>query len=331
MPARVLLFSAAFIALLSGAAQAQNSQATLTIVIHDPDGRPVAGAPIQLQASSGGELRNGASGKDGSYTFSALPAGTFDLVIPRIGFTFQKFERKAITILRSEAQRLEIGLQWAGNLGTVGDDDSAILRAARAVPMGPAPRTPDGKPDLSGVWNGQNDTNPQEPAVLPWAEQIRKNRSERDDPSTLCLPSDILLNSPNVFEVIQTPKQVLIVGEYNVGAHRQIFLDGRPHPTEINPTWMGHSIGRWEGDMLVVDTLGFHDRSWLGAYPHTEKLHVVTRYSRPDLGHLDIQITVEDPDTLARPWTLHHVWELVPGEEIQEFVCENNKDPQHIK
>ena len=85
-----------------------------------------------------------------------------------------------------------------------------------------------------------------------------------------------------------------------------------------------------DGDTLVVD-IGFNDRSWLGLYPHTEKLHVVTRYKRPDLGHLDIQITVEDPDTFSKPWRLHHVWDLVPGEEIQEFVCENNTDPQHIK
>jgi hypothetical protein len=80
----------------------------------------------------------------------------------------------------------------------------------------------------------------------------------------------------------------------------------------------------------VVDTVGFNERSWLDDWPHTEELHVVTRYRRLDLGHLDIQITVEDPKTFAKPWHLHHIWELLPGEELQEFVCENNFDLQHM-
>lgn len=331
MRAHLLLVCVGMMALTGAGVAAQNTQATLTIVIHDPNGQFVVGAPIQLQPSGGGAPSNGITGRDGSYSFSRLPAGTFDLLVPSIGFTYRRFERKGITIAASQKQRLEFGLDWAGNLGTIGDDDSSILRGTRAVPVGRTPRTPDGKPDFSGVWNGQNEANPQEPAVLPWAEKIGKSHSQRDNPSVRCLPSDILLNDPNVFEIIQTPKQVFVIAEYNSGANRQIFLDGRPHPASPNPTWMGHSIGHWDGDALVVDTVGFNDRSWLGSYPHTEKLHVVTRYTRPSLGHLDVRITVEDPDTLVKPWTLHHVWDLVPGEEIQEYVCENNKDVEHMK
>jgi len=314
---------------VNSSAQAQIRQTSLTVSIQDPDSRPVIAAPIQLQSSAGGMRRNGATGRDGSYTFSGLPAGTYDLLIPSIGFSFRKFERKGIVVAASQNQRLEIRLELANNLGTIGDDDSTILRSRRLVPKGPTPRMRDGKPDLSGVWNGQNEANPEEPEVLPWADKVAKNRSEGDNPSALCLPGDVLLNSPGPFEVIQTPKQVVIIGE-SYGAPRQIYLDGRPHPKEDNPTWMGHSIGRWERDTLVVDTIGFNDRSWLGLLPHTEKLHVVTRYSRPDLGHLEVQITVEDRDTFVKPWRSHHTWELLPGEEIREYVCENNKDPQHM-
>ena len=285
---------------------------------------------MQLHRAGGAEQFDVTSSPAGIYTFAALPAGTYDLLIPDIGFSYKKFEHKGIVISANGAEQLDLRLEYSGSLGTIGDDDSTILRMHRSVPpSGPAPRMPDGKPDLSGVWNGQNETNPEEPAVLPWAAEIAKNRRQRDNPSAQCLPADVLLNSPNPFEIVQTPQQVLIIGEY-AGALRQVFIDGRPHPADINPSWMGHSIGRWEGDTLVVDTIGFNDRSWLDLYPHTEKLHVVTRYRRTDRGHLDIRITVEDPGTFSKPWNLHHVWDLVPGEELQEYICENNKDPQHM-
>ena len=308
-----------------------SQSASLTGFVHDPDGNPVSAVPIALSRVGGGERFDVVSSAKGTFTFSAVPAGTFNLSIPEIGFTFRKFEQKGIVLGPSQKEQFDIRLEWAGNLGTIGDDDSTILRAGRAAaPPGPAPRMPGGKPDFSGVWNGQNDSDPEKPSVLPWADTIAKNRSERDNPSTRCLPGDVLLNTPNPFEIIQTPQKILIIAEYNVGAFREIFMDGRTHPKDVNPTWMGHSIGHWEGDVLVVDTVGFNDRSWLDVYPHSEKLHVVTRYKRPTLGHLDIQITIEDPDTFAKPWHLHHIWDLVPGEEIQEFVCENNTDPQHM-
>jgi hypothetical protein len=253
-------------------------------------------------------------------------------VIPSMGYTYKKFERKNIVVQASQTLSLDLRLEWSGNLGTIGDDDSTILRTNRArTPKGPAPRTRDGKPDLTGVWNGNNDADPAEPSALAWAETIAKARLQRDNPSTLCLPDDLLLDSPNVFEIIQTPKKVLFLAEYNSGAWRQVFVDGRGHPKEFNPSWMGHSIGRWEGDTLVVDTAGFNDKGWVHSYPHTENLHVVARYRRPDFGHLDINITVEDPSTFIKPWKVHTVWDLLPGEELQEYVCnENNKDPQHM-
>ena len=314
------------------AALAQAPRGSITGVVSDPNGDKVVAAPIQLTNTGTGQRYDSVTSKEGGYSFSRLPAGSYDVGIPDIGFTYAKYERKNITVTAAQTLRLDLRIEFAGNLGTIGDDDSVILRSnRRGPPSGPAPRMPDGHPDLSGVWNGQNDANPEKPSALAWAEALAKNRQEKDNPSTLCLPGDILLDSPNPFEIVQTSKKVVIIGEYNVGALREIYLDGRAHPKELNPTWMGHSTGRWEKDVLVVDTVGFNDRSWLDVYPHTEMLHVVTRYRRPDLGHLDVQIVIEDPGTLTKPWKVHTVWDLLPGEEIQEFICnENNTDPQHM-
>src|SRR3954470_18089632 len=114
---------------------------------------------------------------------------------------------------------------------------------------------------------------------------------------------------------------------------RQIFLDGRAHSADLNPTWFGHSTGRWDGDTLVVDTVGFNDRSWIGPNgwigPPTEALHVTERYRRTDYGHLAVTITFDDSRTFSKPWTLHPRWDLVPQEELLEFRCENNR-PEHL-
>jgi hypothetical protein len=95
---------------------------------------------------------------------------------------------------------------------------------------------------------------------------------------------------------------------------------------------MGHSVGKWERDTLVVDTVGFNDRSWIRVYPHTEKLHLVQRYTRPSLGRLEKEVTIEDPGTFARPWKMRTGWDLAPGEEVHEYICnENEKDVPHLK
>src|SRR5437867_10727350 len=127
------------------------------------------------------------------------------------------------------------------------------------------------------------------------------------------------------YKIVQTPSLIVELFEF-VGGFRQIFLDGRKHPADPDPTWLGHSIGRWEGDTLVIDTIGVNDRSWLPAFlPHTEMLHMIERYRRPDLAHLNIDVAIEDPGTFTKPWQLHMVWTLAPREEIEEAVCENNK------
>jgi hypothetical protein len=132
--------------------------------------------------------------------------------------------------------------------------------------------------------------------------------------------------------VIQTHSVIALLWEGNVPAITQIFLDGRQHPKDPFPSWMGHSIGSWDGDTLVVDTVGFNDLSWLRLNPHTEKLHVIQRYRRPDLGHIEKEVTIEDPGAYSKPWKMRTTWDLAPQEEIQEYVCnENEKDVSHLQ
>ena len=149
--------------------------------------------------------------------------------------------------------------------------------------------------------------------------------SLRDSPTAQCLPGWVIPAQPILYKFVQTPALIVLLFELEPH-NRQIFMDGRSHPADPDPSWVGHSIGKWEGDTLVVDTIGYNDRSWLPtAIPHTEKLHVIERYRRPDLAHLNVDVTIDDPGALTKPWQLHMTWTLAPGEEILETVCENDQ------
>jgi hypothetical protein len=131
---------------------------------------------------------------------------------------------------------------------------------------------------------------------------------------------------------VQTPTEIVVLFEGSPPGFRQIFLDGRGHPKDLAPTWMGHSTGKWEGDTLVVDTVGFNDRAWIdfNRTPQTEKLHITERYRRLDRGHLDMVITIDDPGAYSRPWKMHRILTLATGEEIQEYICNENNVTQHL-
>jgi len=223
--------------------------------------------------------------------------------------------------------RSDIRLEWPLNLGTVGDDTFLTIRNRYAGLTGPAPRTPEGKPDFSGVWNGSPDPNPEPPSTVAWAAAIAEERLRnnlRDVPSAFCLPGEVFPSAPLLYKIVQTPS--LLVQLFELDPHfRQTFLDGRGHPKDPDPTWQGHSTGRWDGDTLIIDTIGFNDKSWLpNALPSTETLHIIEQYRRPDLAHLEIDVTMEDPRTLTEPWRHHMVWTLAPGEEVLESVCNEN-------
>jgi hypothetical protein len=261
-----------------------------------------------------------------------VPRGTYGLTVPDIGFRFNDYEHKSsITIGPNQSVRVDITLRWL-NFGAPGDDVYLTLHNKYAGKItGPAPRNADGKPDLSGVWLQGQDQNPVEPESLgtPWALAVRKERGLRH-PSAYCLPSDPVPLAFWVYKIVQTP--TLLVQLMEDDAHfRQVFLDGRAHPADMSPTWMGHSIGTWDGDTLVIDTVGFNEKTWLpGRLPHSERLHVIERYRRLDRGRLEVAITFDDPDTFTKLFQTTRIWELVPGEEIQEYVCENNRFPELV-
>jgi hypothetical protein len=208
----------------------------------------------------------------------------------------------------------------------------------------PAPRTPDGKPDISGLWeknadkyfnNIAADLKPGE--VQPWAEALYQKRKVdfgKDSMETLCLPDGpVYTTTPYIqSKIIQTPALVVILN--NDMTHRQVFMDGRALEKDPNPSWMGYSVGHWEGDTLVVESAGYSDQTWLDGdgHPHTEALHITERYRRRDFGHMDLDITFDDPKAYLKPWTVARKLELTPDTELLEYVCnENEKDRSHIR
>lgn len=206
-------------------------------------------------------------------------------------------------------------------------------------PEGPTPRMPDGKPDLSGVWLIGNYAfgNMGGPLPLqPWAQKVMAERRAthgKDDPEAKCLPGGVPRITPYPMKLVQTPKLVVMLFEGNVHSYRQFFLDGRGHDKDLDPTWMGDSVAHWEGDTLVVDTVNFNDKTWLtgGGAPHTEKLHVTERYERPDLGHLTVEITMDDPGAFTHPHTFKRQHILSATWEIHEYVCnEFNVDEDRL-
>ena len=202
-------------------------------------------------------------------------------------------------------------------------------------PSGPTPRTADGKPDLSGVWWSPRTVDPGKPEFLPAAVEISKKRTEenrKDSPQAHCLPNAAVRIGP-LYQFVQSKAFLVMISDDDSPGFHQIYLDGRSHPKEPDPLWYGHSVGHWEGDTLVVDRVNFEEQVWLDqeAHPHSDQLHIVERYRRVDLGHLETEVTVSDPGILVKPWTMKRVSDLAQGEEIREFICtENNRDVEHL-
>jgi hypothetical protein len=221
--------------------------------------------------------------------------------------------------------------------------------------LAPAPRTADGKPDLSGIWDkGQLPGEVAGPGLFsgagpsrafrdlknavdnlplqPWAAELKASRFEqnsKDHPDAHCLPlHPIQLHlHPQPSKLVQTPDVILLFYEANDG-RRQIFMDGRQLPSgEFEPWWYGYSVGRWEGDTLVVESHGFKDQMWIDEYgtPGSDRLRLTERFRRTNYGTLEVQMTVDDPKTFTRPFSFTIVHRLMPDTELIEFVCgENN-------
>jgi hypothetical protein len=211
----------------------------------------------------------------------------------------------------------------------------------------PAPQRSDGKPDLSGTWSSDDnrygrdfatDMKPEDVPYQPWAKQIfepRKNGSHSaEDPDARCLSQGVpkieSISYPR--KLIYTSNSIAIIYETFTN-WRQIFTDGREVSPDANPSWLGYSTGKWEGDTLVVDTRGFNGKIWLDQLgrPTTEKLDVTERFRRPDYGHLMIDVTIDDPGAYTKPWGNRQEMHLRAGWEPMEFICgENNVDLPHL-
>jgi len=326
----------ALVLLLCSATAFAQSPGTITGSVYNLDGDTVLNAPIQATNARTNATYKADSTKTGTYTLAQLPPGTYSLSINLLGYT--AYVEQNIVVAAAQTLRHDIHL-IDYQLGTLGDgrEFRIDLLSPHAAPSGPAPRTPDGKPDLSGVWYAQRPVDPGKPEPLPWAEALLRERAAnnaKDAPGAHCLPRG-LTNAGALFpyKLVQTPKLLVMLFEDDIPSHRQVFLDGRGHPKDPNPRWMGYSSGHWEGDVLVVETVGFDDRSWLTAqgHPHTDMMRVTERFRRPDLGHLEIEITIDDPGAYAKPWIIKRVSELDSNDDIGEYVCtENEKDVEHM-
>jgi len=208
----------------------------------------------------------------------------------------------------------------------------------------PAERSADGKPDLSGVWAVRNGNalfyitsglKPEE--IRPWAAALYQQRADdfrRDTDGIACLPPGPKAGfavGAAPMKIVQTPSLVVVLYEYHT-IFRQIFTDGRALPKDPNPAWMGYSVGQWDGDNLVVATAGYNDRTTLdlAGHPHTEALRVTERFHRRDTGHLDLQVTFDDPKAYTRPFTVPVEFDLIPDGDLIEYVCENERDRPHL-
>jgi hypothetical protein len=217
----------------------------------------------------------------------------------------------------------------------------------------PAPRTREGRVDLSGIWTSESDPKgtrggiegivapryminimadlkPGEVPFQPWAEALFKQRAAnllRDNPMIRCLPAGVprLDAYTHPYKIVQTPELVVVLYESQT-MFRQIFLDGRELPKDPEPSWLGYSVGRWDGDVLVVDTIGFNDQTWLDGqgHPHSEAMRLTERFRRLNTGRMEIEIVIDDPKAYTRPLKYTQPQVLLPDTELLEYICAEN-------
>jgi hypothetical protein len=212
-----------------------------------------------------------------------------------------------------------------------------IPRTADGEPnlSAPAPRTADGKSNLTGLWEVVADVavsnvgNLKPADVQPWAQKLVQQRTEnfgRENPHYKCLPQGPAYTTlGGMKRILQTPAMIVILNEDLT--YRQIYMDDRALETDPNPSWMGYSVGHWDGDTLVVESNGFNDRTWLvGYHPHTEALRVTERFRRTDFGHLEVAVTFQDLKTYSKPWTVPIRARFAADTELLESVCNEFTD-----
>jgi hypothetical protein len=214
----------------------------------------------------------------------------------------------------------------------------AMAQPGYKPPTGPAPKTADGKPDFSGLWQrpyvpdmSKTSRNGEQKGMdLPFTEwgekQWKSYDAEKGDYTGACLPFGLMrsMNSPDPIQIMQSKDYFALLYEQN-SWFKVIPMDGRPHRKGV-ATWFGDSVARWDGNTLVIDTTNFNGRTRLDTigHPHSDQLHVIEKFSRPDLGHINYEVTVDDPKTFTKPWTNTRVFTLRTDWEIMEYSCEEN-------
>ncbi len=273
-------------------------------------------------------------------------------------------DRKVWLIIALAAAPTFAPAQWLNHL------TPGIPRTPDGKPnlSAPTPRAPDGRPNLSGLWqteaapaqmlerlipgatNGAgeeplsqyfinilSDFKPDAAPIQPAAAALFLQRAKtfsNVSPLSHCLPEGMPLveMAPAPYKIVQTPGMTVMLYERDT-TFRQVYTDGRKLPDDPQPSWLGYSVGKWDGDSLLVDTNGFNDRGWLDArgHTHSEALHLTERFHRLDFGHMEVQLTIDDPQTYTRPFTIHLKQRLQADSDLLESFCaENEKDSRHV-
>ena len=251
-------------ALSLGSLAAQRS--TITGVVTGASG-PLDRVQVRVRSGSDGPVQEFQTKADGKFSFSVTP-GAYDVFAAKIAYN--AFTKRGVTVAANANLKLDITMNAISNEGVPGEFSFLELRARTAEVTGTVPRMPDGKPDLSGVWLPGFPLEPDDPVMKPGAAALQKKNAATTgaaDPRAHCLPSGVpRTNNADLTKFVHTKDLLVILIEGAPPGYRQVFLDPKvkhPDANEWEPSWMGHSIGKWDGDTLVIDTVGFHDRGWI--------------------------------------------------------------------
>lgn len=312
---------------------AQDSTGSISGTIQGPQGEYVPYMWVRANDKDSAEHDRDESSLDGNYRLTGLPPGSYTLEINVPCCAYVSYVSDEIVVGAGEAVEFEVHLLEGTSFNTVGDDPGVISSAIRSqavIPDEPLPKFADGTPDLSGIWLLGNDPFPEAADAQDWAQALWDERIANefaDHPHVRCLPGDAPIAggaAPFIAKFVHKLDLLILLMEDAPG-FRQVFMDGRDHPEYPNPSWMGHSVGHWEGDTLVIDTVGFNDRGWMSFYPRSESLHITERYTRTEYGYMEMELTIDDPEVFNKPWVLNIPLYLAPQAELIEYVCENNK------
>ena len=340
------------------------SLAALTAVAQTPQGaaqQPAAGAPAAPAAGGRQGAPPAGRGRGGPpariVTFEAKPASikpgesvvlnwlvenpSAPAIEPGIGRVTPRGTMRVTPSATTTYTLTNGDLTRTVTVTVAGTTPVAASAASTAAASKGIPRTPDGKPDFSGVYGfggggggrgrgqGAAGAAPAGPQLKPGAEKYRVQRGPQDTGRTsdcMPLPPPDAFGVPYEFQIIQNKDHLVIIHEYP-GTFRIVPLDGEPHQVDPDPAWLGDSVGKWEGDTLIIDTVGYNEKTEIAGYRHSDALHTVERLRRVD-GGVDYEITIEDPNVFVAPFTQMRSFRLTaaPMKRIMEFICENNRD-----